>query len=268
MKNVLVSPPSFYGVNYEINAWMNSDVSVDSKKANLQWIRMCDRIVRSGAYLSQIKPDPDLPDMVFTANACLVVDKTVVLSNNRHKERQGESALFKRWFLDNGYRVIELPDNIYFEGAGDAIFFENVLFMGYGFRTSIESHKIIAKVFDVDYVSCELVNPHFYHLDTCFFPMKERFMYYRDAFSSKTCDKIMNKVFEKCLFSQTELDILNVDKQYAEQFICNSLEIDDNIITPSADGKDMFGNKHDVHCCDMSEFMKAGGAVRCLTLEL
>ena len=140
--------------------------------------------------------------------------------------------------------------------------------MGYGFRTSIESHKIIAKVFDVDYVSCELVNPHFYHLDTCFFPMKERFMYYRDAFSSKTCDKIMNKVFEKCLFSQTELDILNVDKQYAEQFICNSLEIDDNIITPSADGKDMFGNKHDVHCCDMSEFMKAGGAVRCLTLEL
>ena len=245
---------------------MNS--SVDKKLSKLQWLRMCDRFIRGGAYLSYIEPDPKFPDMVFTANAGFIKDKTVILSNNRHKERQGETPLFKRWFLDNGYRVIELPKEVYFEGAADAIFFNNVLFMGYGFRTSKESHKIIAGIFNVDYVSCELVDPRFYHLDTCFFPMDERLIYYRKAFSEKSADRMLKTVLEQHLFSQKHLDILNVEDFYAEQFICNSIEIDNNIVTPSADGYDLFGEQHDVKCCDMSEFMKAGGAVKCLTLKL
>ena len=268
MNNILVCPPKHYGVEYEINPWMDVDISVNQKKANLQWLRMCDRLIRSGAYLSYIDPDPDLPDMVFTANAGFIKDKTVILSNNRHKERQGESPLFKRWFLDNGYRVIELPKGVYFEGAADAIFFNGVLFMGYGFRTSKESHKIIAGTFDVDYVSCELVDPRFYHLDTCFLPMDGRLIYYRKAFSEKSVDKMLKAVLEQCLFNQKHLDILNVEDLYAEQFICNSVEIDNNVVTPSADGYNLFGDRHDVECCDMSEFMKAGGAVKCLTLKL
>ena len=268
MSNFLVCAPNHYGVNYEINAWMDVESSVDGKTASLQWLRMCDRLIRSGAFIKYIEPNPDFPDMVFTANAGLVRDKTVILSNNRHKERQGETPHFKRWFLDNGYRVIELPKDIYFEGAGDALFFNDVLFMGYGFRTSIESHKIIANVLNVDYVSCELVDPHFYHLDTCFFPMNERLIYYRKAFSEESADKIIKTVIEQCLLSGASVDILNVNDLCAKQFICNSVEVDDNIITPSIDGVDLFGKQHDVHCCDMSEFMKAGGATRCLTLKL
>ena len=109
MSNFLVCAPNHYGVNYEINAWMDVESSVDGKTASLQWLRMCDRLIRSGAFIKYIEPKPDFPDMVFTANAGLVRDKTVILSNNRHKERQGETPHFKRWFLDNGYRVIELP---------------------------------------------------------------------------------------------------------------------------------------------------------------
>lgn len=268
MSSILVCPPDHYGVDYEINAWMDVNTPVDNKGATLQWLRMCDRLIRSGAYLSYIEQDPDFPDMVFTANAGFVKDKTVVLSNNRHKERQGETPLFKRWFLDNGYRVIELPKHVYFEGAADAIFVNDILFMGHGFRTSKEAHEIIAGIFNVDYVSCELIDPHFYHLDTCFFSMRNRLMYYRKAFSEKSVDKMIKTVLEQCLFSQNALDILNVDELYAKQFICNSIEIDNNIVTPSVDGCDLFGEQHDVSCCDMSEFMKAGGAVKCLTLKL
>ena len=226
MSSILVCPPTHYGVDYEINAWMDVNALVDDKKANLQWLRMCDRLIRSGAYLSYIEQDSDFPDMVFTANAGFVRDKTVVLSNNRHKERQGESPLFKRWFLDNGYRVIELPKHIYFEGEADAIFLNGTLFMGYGLRTSIEAHEIIAGIFDVEYISCELVDPRFYHLDTCFFPMDGRLVYYRKAFSEKSADKMLKTVLEQCLFSQKAVDILNVDEHYAKQFICNSIEID------------------------------------------
>ena len=57
------------------------------------------------------------------------------------------------------------------------------------------------------------------------------------------------------------------DRDQAKDFLCNSIEINDTIITPS----DMFslsfsGRKTLV--CDMSEFMKSGGAVKCLTLKL
>ena len=268
MSRILVCPPLHYSVDYEINAWMDASIDVDGERASLQWLRMCDRLIRSGAYLEYIKPHPHFPDMVFTANAGFIKDKTVVLSNNRHKERQGETPLFKKWFLDNGYRIIELPKNIYFEGAADAIFFNGTLFMGYGFRTSIESHEIIAGIFNTEYVSCELVDPRFYHLDTCFLPMDGRLIYYRKAFSEKSVDKMLKAVLEQCLFSQMPLDILNVEDLYAEQFICNSVEIDNNVVTPSADGYNLFGDRHDVECCDMSEFMKAGGAVKCLTLKL
>ena len=267
MTNLLVCAPTYYGVEYEINAWMDVATQVDVKKASLQWLRLCDRLIRSGAYLSYIKPDPALPDMVFTANAGLVIDKTVILSNNKHEERKGESVLFKRWFLDNGYRVVELPSDIYFEGAGDALFFNNTLFMGYGFRTSKESHKIIAKALDVDYVSCELINPHFYHLDTCFFPMKDKVLYYPNAFSRKSIENMMAGCFTECLLAQIPLDMISVSESDAKEFVCNSVEVDNTIITPSSDSDDLFEG-YNVSTCDMSEFLKAGGAAKCLTLKL
>jgi N-dimethylarginine dimethylaminohydrolase len=267
MTNLLVCAPNFYGVNYKINAWMDVDISVNKEVAHLQWVRMCDRLIRAGAYLRYIEPSPDFPDMVFTANAGLVKDKTVVLSNNRHKERQGESPLFKQWFLEHGYRVIELPKDIYFEGAGDALFFNNTLFMGYGFRTSKESHQIIANALDVHYVSCELVDPNFYHLDTCLFPTKDRVVYYPEAFSQKSREEIMQGLVKECLLSRISADLISVYEPDAKEFVCNSVEIDNTIITPLAQYDDLFRG-YDVYPCEMSEFLKAGGAVKCLTLKL
>ena len=98
--------------------------------------------------------------------------------------------------------------------------------------------------------------------------MDGRLIYYREAFSDKSVDEMIKTVLEQCLFSQKSVDILNVDELCAKQFICNSFEVDNNIITPSIDGYDLFGEQHDISYCDMSEFMKAGGAVKCLTLKL
>jgi N-dimethylarginine dimethylaminohydrolase len=268
MSSILVCPPKHYSVDYEINAWMNLNIDVDKNRAELQWTKMCAGLIRSGANLKYIKPHPHFPDMVFTANAGLIHGNTAILSNNKHKERQGESPLFKRWFLENGYKVIELPKHIYFEGAADAMFINDVLFMGHGFRTSKEAHPIIANVFNVEYVSCELVDPHFYHLDTCFLHIKDRIIYYRDAFSNKSIERAMMKLIENCLFKQVPLDILNISESHAKQFVCNSVEIDNNIVAPVFDYDDIFGQKDNVHECDVSEFIKAGGAVKCLTLKL
>ena len=64
-----------------------------------------------------------------------------------------------------------------------------------------------------------------------------------------------------------KLDVLNVHEDQAKEFICNSIEINDTIVTPT----DMFSlsfSGRKTYISDMSEFMKSGGAIKCLTLRL
>ena len=102
MPEFLMCSPEHYNVDYEINAWMDIHNEPDTDLAKDQWEILYDTITDLGARVRLIKPHPHFPDMVFTANAGLVMDNVVILSNNKHKERQGESVLFKKWFLNNG----------------------------------------------------------------------------------------------------------------------------------------------------------------------
>ena len=263
---ILLCNPAYFGVNYEINAWMDKQNQPDPSKSIKQWNLLHDYLMFSGADIKYISPSMNQPDMVFTANAGLVRDNTVVLSNFKNKERQGEKPYYKEWFLKKGYRVVELPEDVFFEGAGDAIFYENTLFMGYGFRTSLKSHKLVASVFGVDYVSCELVDPYFYHLDTCFLSLGNILVYYKDAFSKKSITRILEKVV-KTVKPESTLRLITITSEQASQFACNSVDIGPNILTPADDCEHIFYD-YNVIKCDMSEFIKAGGAVKCLTLKL
>ena len=112
-----------------------------------------------------------LPDMVFTANAAVLWDDRAVLSNFHHAERQGEEQHWRQELERLNFEVHELPRSLSFEGAGDALFVGDRLFCGYGFRTDRDSHRPVARILEVDVVSLELVDPRFYHLDTCFCPL-------------------------------------------------------------------------------------------------
>tara|TARA_B100000029_G_scaffold148668_1_gene143917 strand:+ start:64 stop:864 length:801 start_codon:yes stop_codon:yes gene_type:complete len=266
MTDLLVCNPAYFNIDYEINPWMDIGNDVDPSLASRQWEKMCSSLTLIGANLKYIKPMYGYPDMVFTANAGLVHGNTIILSNFKHGERRGEKAFFKDWFLKNGYRVVELPDSICFEGEGDALFFEDTLFMGYGFRTDLACHSIISKALGVEVISCELVDPRFYHLDTCFLPIKNRIVYYREAFSQRSQEIMLRKLVD--IGNDTgELDVLNIHEDQAKDFLCNSIEVNNKILSPS----DMFSlsfSGRETFTCDMSEFMKSGGAIKCLTLRL
>ena len=266
MSEFLVCAPAYFDVSYEINDWMSLFNKPDTTLAKRQWSYMHDRLIESGAILNYMTPHPDFPDMVFTANAGLVKGKKVVLSNFKNKERRGEKNHFKTWFLENGYQVIEIPEDIFFEGAGDALFVNGMLFMGYGSRTDIEAHKIVASALGVDYLSCELVDPRFYHLDTCFFPYGNGVLYYLDAFSLKSQRDILVNLISLGI-SSGGITVIPASEQQASEFICNSVVSNDSIITPSKRlNKNFLG--YNIYSCEMSEFIKSGGAVKCLTLEL
>lgn len=262
----LMCPPDHYDVDYVINPWMEGNIHKSSRdRAVDQWQRLY-HVLKDHAVVDLVKPQVGWPDMVFTANAGLVLGKTVVLSRFYHKERQGEEPYFKQWFEDQGYTVYELPKDLPFEGAGDALLDREGrwLWAGYGFRSELDSHPLLAKWLDIEVLSLRLMDERFYHLDTCFCPLADGYLlYYPYAFDSYSNRLIEMRVPEHKRIAITEAD--------AVKFACNAVNVDRTVIMNQA-SDDLKQRLADVGFqvieTPLTEFLKAGGAAKCLTLRV
>ena len=220
-----------------------------------------------GATLQAVAPQPGLPDMVFTANAGLVLRKEVVLARFFHPERRGEEANFRDWFSAHGFRVHELPRELPFEGAGDALWdaSRNVVWAAYGMRTELESHPQLARFLQVEVVSLRLIDQRFYHLDTCFCPLESgALLYYPAAF-----DVHSNRVIEAHVPADRRIAVSETD---AIQFACNAVNLGRKIFLnrASAELKQNLRATGGAEAVEipLGEFLKAGGSAKCLTLRL
>src|SRR4051812_46158866 len=72
---ILMCPPDFYGIEYEINPWMDCKVGSDPAQSLHQWWTLHDTLGELGATVERLEPVAGLPDLVFTANAGLVYRK-------------------------------------------------------------------------------------------------------------------------------------------------------------------------------------------------
>ncbi|MDP2695513.1 MAG: arginine deiminase-related protein [Gallionella sp.] len=264
MKHFLMCEPKFFEVCYVINPWMEGNLGkVNSELAQRQWKNLHD-IVSGLASVSLIEPVAGLPDMVFTANAGLVKNKEVIVSSFRHAERQPEAKLFEKFFSSLDYRVRHLQEQTIFEGAGDALFdSQGRLWFGSGIRSVSHALDEIVEVFDVEACGLELTDPHWYHLDTAFCPLPQgRAIAYKKAFAAKSVAALDHAFGE---------DIIWVADENAENFVCNAISIGRNVILHRASAELKSALKQrglEVIEADVSEFLKAGGACKCLTLEI
>ena len=262
----LMCPPEYFTVAYVINPWMNGNLRrIDNALAKQQWRALYD-ILTDLATVRLVLPQPGSPDMVFTANAGLVKDRRFIVSRFRYPERQYEEPYFADWFMDRGYDVSLMPRDVPFEGAGDALFDrgKKCLWMAYGHRSISAASEIIAKKLDLDVVELKLVDQRFYHLDTCFCPLEGGYvMYYPPAF-----DEASREAIEKRIASRKRIAIAEED---ALAFACNAVNIEETIVVNRATPafvKTLSRNGFDVVQTPLSEFMKAGGSAKCLTLRL
>ncbi len=263
---ILMCPPDHFTVDYVINPWMaGQDGVLDKDKANEQWNTLKDTI-SDHADVVVMDPQPELPDMVFTANAGVVHGNKAIASHFMPMERRPEEQHFKRWFAENGYDLLALDEKIGFEGAGDCLFDRGGewLWTGYGFRTEIEAHKEIQDYFDVEVVSIKLTDSRFYHIDTAFCPLAGGFlMYHPPAFDYDSRMAIETRI--------PPHKRIIVDTMDAGNFACNAVNIGDTVILNKASEPlkarlMMYGFK--VREVNLSEFLKAGGSAKCLTLKL
>ena len=262
MKKLLMCPPTQYDIDWEINPWMNGNIGkVDTALAYDQWLKLYVELCKY-ASVNLIPQEPNLRDMVFTANAGYVKDKTVFLSRFNTHQRAPEEDVFRTWFLEAGYTVIQQWDYS-FEGAGDCLEgSDGKLFCGYGYRTRKEAYNTFSKTYpQPSGWVIKLIDPRFYHLDTCFCPLDGKtIMYYDGAISPETLHAV-NLLYPNQIV---------VSEEEAKQFACNAVVIGKNVFMPRcfsvADRLYKLG--FEPHLFDMSEFIKAGGACKCLTLEI
>jgi len=263
---LLMCPPDHYGVDYVINPWMAPHVGLaDHSRATRQWRNLRERLA-CHAQIDEIAPARGLPDMVFTANAGLAHGRTAIVSRFFAPVRRGEEFHFRNWFAQHGYHIAQWPDDVCFEGAGDALVDEarNLVWCAHGFRSDIAAASLVGEILSVRTETLRLVNPHFYHLDTCLCPLSDGgLMYYPPAFDEASLARI-------CALT-TPHDRIEIDARDAASFACNAVEIDGRV----------FLNDASAALCDrlrargmepvttpLGEFLKAGGGAKCLVLRL
>jgi N-dimethylarginine dimethylaminohydrolase len=255
-------PPDFYGIEYEINPWMNRQRQADQKLALEQWKGLVAVLTRLGVEISLLSPAPGLPDLVFTANAALIYKRRAILSHFRHPQRQGEEPFFSTWFQQHGFAVELLPEGRFFEGAGDALFCGDTLIAGYRIRSDVNSQQLLGDLLGCEVIPLELVDQHYYHLDTCFCPLAPcEAIWFPGAFDD----------YGRRAIAQRVPTLIPVAAEEAQSFACNAVVVGRHVVTNTGCPelhRAIADRGYTPHETPLSEFVKAGGSAKCLTLRL
>lgn len=271
--HLLMCEPAHFAINYSINPWMEPAkwATAAHAVAVRQWSALQDALLNSGAAIEKVAPHAGLPDLVFTANAAVVLDRTALLARFRFPERQGEEPVFsaafeelrKRGLID---RVIALPDGVVMEGAGDCLFDEarNLFWMGFGQRSDARAAEAVETAFGVPVVPLELADPRFYHLDTAFCPLPSgEVIYFPGAFTEQGRAAIEARVDEQSR--------IVLDEAEAVQFSANAVPLGRTIAMSRCSDRlrsELERRGYAVVATPLDTFLQSGGSAACLTLRL
>lgn len=268
---VVLTTPTYFEVEYVINPHMSENVgAVNRQVAFQQW-----KAIRATYTALDTEPvvlngQSGLPDMVFCANQTLPYydpkadTSGVVLSRMHSEHREGEVPYYESFFENQGYTVQRLPDDLDadFEGMGDALWHpgRHLLWGGYGYRTSPDAYEALSDLLDVPVVLLRLVDPDYYHLDTCLCPLDgEHALIASQAFNEDgraLIDELFDHVIEV------------PDEEARHQFACNAHTPDGQhvLIQEGCQRTVDLLREHDFVPVelDTSEFLKAGGSVFCM----
>jgi N-dimethylarginine dimethylaminohydrolase len=272
----LMCRPQHFAVTYSINPWMDPRAWADEgaalhATATRQWEGLHRTLLARGAAVETVEPQPGLPDLVFTANAAVVLDRKAVMARFRHPERQREQPVFTAGLrtlqalglLDE---VVELPARVTLEGAGDCIWdcWRGLFWMGCGFRSDAAASRVIEAQFGTRCVPLALADPSFYHLDTAFCALPcGSVLYYPEAFTTTALDSIHDQVAPAQRIALSRAD--------AARFAANAVCFDRVVVLSSCSealGGALRDRGYTVAKTPLHTFLRSGGSACCLTLRL
>jgi N-dimethylarginine dimethylaminohydrolase len=256
--------PEHFTVVYRINPWMNPAEPTDTSLALQQWQVLYDTYVGLGYDVHLIDPIAGLPDMVYAANGGFVIGGIAYGAKFTHPERQPEGPAYMRWFGEAGLDV-RVPEEVN-EGEGDFLLVGDVILAGTGFRSDSTSHEELARIYDREVVTLQLVNPNFYHLDTAIAvldptPGQEHIAYLPSAFDEASVTVLQKRYPDAIIVNETDAAVLGL----------NSFSDGYNVVIASRAAdfeRQLREHGYNPIGVDLSELLLGGGGVKCCTLEL
>ncbi len=273
---ILMTDPQYYDVSYTINPWMKpEDWKRDPKAAQAlarkQWEALKHHLEQAGLEVVVMPGVPCLPDLVFPANAAIVLDGKALVARFRHPERQGEEQHFLEFFnglKDKGYlkSVDIFPEGLFQEGAGDCIWDvrRSLFWAGWGPRSDRRAMDHVVSVFGQRVVGLELVTDKYYHLDTCFSVLSGgEILYFPEALSPHS------RILLEELVPEHQRIIATADE--AAAFSINAVNVARKLYLsappPSLEAK-LRDKDYECIPLDLSYYVMSGGGSFCLTLRL
>jgi N-dimethylarginine dimethylaminohydrolase len=273
---ILVVDPAYFSVSYVINPWMNpaawkADPAAHQRHARASFAALCDMLAAAGATVHRVAGVVGLPDMVFPANAAVVLDGRAIVARFACHERRGEEKAYQaalQPYLASGLlREISIfPEGCFQEGAGDAIWdhTRQLFWAGYGQRSVRQAVDELEKFFARPAVPLHLATPEFYHLDTCFCPLSGgEVLYYPPAFAPESLARIESLVAPEQRLIATADD--------AAHFCVNAVCIDRTIVMAKATDhvRELLESRgYTIRDVDLAPFILSGGGAYCMTLRL
>lgn len=270
-QRVLFCPPTYFEVRDAQNPFMRPGQTVDKTLALKQWESVRTAFEQAGLETLTIDTVADLEDMVFINNPVFVgVSKElgpfIVPSSMRFTSREREVPYVVEWFRTRAYKVIELDlAGEYLEGHGDLLWHPDgsKVWAGFGVRSSrggVGRFADSMRKLGIEVVPLQLVDPIFYHLDTCLAPLSsDAVLIYPGAFSPESQQAIYRNVARAH----------EVTREEALKFVCNGVVANQRYITPQLTPMLERALKRErliPVVVSTSEFEKSGGSVCCIKL--
>ena len=236
MKKIIMCPPEYYNIEYSINPWMNTQNMVKKEKAFQQFQNLEAAFISNGVEVTELIPVEGLPDMIYATNSGYAEDKIFIKSNFKALQRLHEADLIRS---------------------------ENKYFIGFGNRTDVMAKDYIEDILNKEIFNLELVNPYFYHLDTCLGPLNDNAVVINPEAFTKEGLKLIKSEFN---------NIIIADEADNNLLACNLVVNNNDVFIGKGISEKLkrelesYGFK--VTEIDMTEFLKGGGSVKCLTQEI
>ena len=272
-RDYLMVEPNHFRVDYAINPFMDLNDQPEPLHTRAEWLAVVAAMEAAGGRVQVLPQLPDAPDMVYAMNLGLTleiannaggVDRRVVLSHMRFAQRRMETPAADDWFAANGFASRAIGQDgvgAHFE-AGDAFAWCGELIVGFGPRTEELALKHLATELGVSVRGFRITHPGMYHMDLGFCPLDDtRAMVCPAAYDDASAAALLALVPEPLVLTEEE----------ALTFCANSIVLGRTIVMPACPDRvraqlEEWG--FEIVIVEVGEFLKGGGAIRCMTNPL
>jgi N-dimethylarginine dimethylaminohydrolase len=253
--------PVHFDVTYAINPWMDPSRPVDRDRALRQWEDLRDTYRALGHEVLEMEPREGLPDLVFTANAGLVIGRDVLPAKFRHPERRAEEAVHGPWFEALPGARVHRPRFVN-EGEGDFALVGGRILAAAGIRTDLGAHVDLRRAFGRPVTTLYLTDPRFYHLDTALCVLDDNEVAYLPEAFSWPSRRVLSQLYpDAVIATAADAGLLGL----------NAVSDGHHVVLPKGAhtlARALRARGYEPVPVDVSELRKAGGGPKCCTLEL